>query len=143
MVTNTVHLIHRLRSSSPRFGGHEVPLKKKRYPDSYRYRSRYSIKERLTYPDVIAEMEYYNIVDPYGKSNQYYNGHYVCLWQVTERKIVGHWRWDVLVTHQDWYRAIIMPAFWQHRKKVVPLAPQDELFGLSATLDQLSRRLLI
>ena len=32
----------------------------------------------------------YNILDPYRMSNKYYNGHYVCLWQVTEREIVSH-----------------------------------------------------
>ncbi len=48
------------------------------------------LRNGLPVLDVVAEMEYYNIVDPYGKSNQYYNGHYICLWQVTEREIVGH-----------------------------------------------------
>jgi hypothetical protein len=33
--------------------------------------------------DLLAEMNLYKIKDPYGKSNQYYADHYLCLWEVT------------------------------------------------------------
>lgn len=32
---------------------------------------------------VADEMEHYGIADPYGKSNEYYKDHYVCLWDST------------------------------------------------------------
>ena len=101
------------------------------------------LRNRLPILDIAAEMDHYNIPDPYGKSNEYYNGHYVCLWQATEREVVGHWQWNDLVTHEDWYQAIILPAFWQFRNTTVPLALQDESFGLCAILNQLSRRITI
>lgn len=98
------------------------------------------LRNGLPILDIPAEMDHYNIPNPYRESNKYYNGHYVCLWQVTEREVVGHWQWNDLVTYKDWYQAIILPAFWQFRKK---MASQDESFGLWATLNQLSRRFLI
>jgi hypothetical protein len=55
------------------------------------------IAEGLPILDIRAEMDHYGITDPYGKSNQYYTDHYVCLWEVTEREIIGHWPWDDLV----------------------------------------------
>ena len=69
------------------------------------------LRKGLPILDVAAEIDHYNIQDPYRKSNKYCNGHYVCLWQVAEREIVGHWQWDDLVAPEDWYQAIMMPAF--------------------------------
>ena len=48
------------------------------------------VRNGLPILDLADEMDHYNIPDPYGKSNEYYKGHYVCLWQVTEREIIGH-----------------------------------------------------
>ncbi|PVI00879.1 hypothetical protein DM02DRAFT_472070, partial [Periconia macrospinosa] len=67
--------------------------------------------------DVAAEMRYYGIQDPYGNSNQYYINHYVCLWEVTGKEVVGHWEWDDLAEYEDWYRDIIMPAFRKFRRR--------------------------
>ena len=49
------------------------------------------LRKGLPILDIATEMDHYNIQDPYRKSNKYYNGHYVYLWQVAEREIVGHW----------------------------------------------------
>ena len=59
------------------------------------------LRNQLPVLDVAAEMDHYNILDPYGKSNQYYANHYVCLWKVTEREVVGRWQWDDLFTNED------------------------------------------
>ncbi len=60
------------------------------------------IRNGLPILDVVADMDYYNIQDPYGKSNAYYTDRFVCLWQVTEPEIVGHWKWSGLVENPDW-----------------------------------------
>jgi hypothetical protein len=57
------------------------------------------VRNGLPILDLAAEMDHCNIADPYGKSNQYYNDHYLCLWEVTEGEIVGHWQWDDLIAH--------------------------------------------
>ncbi|KAH8797855.1 hypothetical protein F5884DRAFT_905854 [Xylogone sp. PMI_703] len=58
--------------------------------------------------DLCAEMDHYGVEDPDGKSNQYYIDHYLCLWKVTGREIVGHWEWTDLVTNERWYPEIIL-----------------------------------
>lgn len=88
-------------------------------------------------------MDHHNILEPYRKSNKYYNGHYVCLWQVTEREIVGHWQWDDLVALEDWYQAIVMPAFRLLSRNPVPMALQNESVDLSDVMNKLFRRFLI
>lgn len=69
------------------------------------------INNGLPVLDVEAEMEFYSIPNPYGKGNEYYIDHYVCLWEVTEDEIVGNWSWDDLKDDAGWYENIIMPAF--------------------------------
>lgn len=100
-----------------------------------------------TNPAALQELanirSHYNIQDPYGKSNHYYIDHHVCLWQVTEREIIGHWLWSDLAGHENWYEEIIMPAFRRFTRETVPMSPKDESFGLSAVMNKLSRRLLI
>ncbi|KAG6361348.1 hypothetical protein INS49_009573 [Diaporthe citri] len=61
--------------------------------------------------DVLAEMQSYRIPDPYGRGNQYCFGEHVCLWQVIEAEIVGHFPWDYLEQKDNWYQDIILPAF--------------------------------
>ncbi|KAH8763665.1 hypothetical protein F5883DRAFT_361506, partial [Diaporthe sp. PMI_573] len=61
--------------------------------------------------DVLTEMENYEILDPYGLGNHYYINEHVCLWEVTEAEIVGHWEWDDLEQNENWYENIVMPAF--------------------------------
>ena len=65
--------------------------------------------------DILAEMEHYGIEDPYGDSN-YYENHYICLWEVTPEGIVRKWEWDELMkdNEKDWYEQIVVPAFQQH-----------------------------
>ncbi|RMD41158.1 hypothetical protein DV735_g4000, partial [Chaetothyriales sp. CBS 134920] len=76
----------------------------------------YRIRKGLPVLDVAEEMAYYGIDDPYGRSSKYYKDHYVCLWEVTEAEIVGHWHWEELVENENWYEDVIMPAFtsWVH-----------------------------
>ncbi|KAH8725419.1 hypothetical protein GQ44DRAFT_797204 [Phaeosphaeriaceae sp. PMI808] len=47
----------------------------------------------LTILDVAAGMEHYCIPDPYNKGNKHYINYYVCLWEVPEEGIVGHYKW--------------------------------------------------
>ncbi|KAI2472867.1 hypothetical protein F4781DRAFT_292442 [Annulohypoxylon bovei var. microspora] len=60
--------------------------------------------------NVATEMDHYSIPDPYDKGKEYYTNHCVCLWQVTETEIVGHWDWDSLANSENWYENIIIPA---------------------------------
>lgn len=69
------------------------------------------VRKGLPVLDVAAEMDYYDIPDPYGRSKEYYINHFVCLWQVTEAEIIGNWDWDSLADNRDWYREIIIPTF--------------------------------
>ena len=101
------------------------------------------LRDHLPVLDVAAEMDHYEIPDPYGNFNQYYVDHYVCLWQVTEKEIVGHWPWDDLVTNADWYEQIIMPAFRQSSVEQLPESCADTAFDLSTALNQLSRKSLV
>jgi len=101
------------------------------------------LRDHLPILDVAAEMDHYKILDPYGKSNQYYVDHYVCLWQITKREIVGHWQWDDLITNEDWYEQIIMPAFRRFRGEWLPKSRGDTAFDLLTAMNQLSRKSLI
>jgi len=81
-------------------------------------------------------MEHYGTADPYGKLNEYYKDHYVCLWEVTTREIVGDWQWNDLVGHENWYQEIIMPAFRRVDRKAVEEDSLSNLFTrLSLTTD--------
>jgi hypothetical protein len=79
-------------------------------------------------------MDYYGVKDPYGKY-QYYIDHYLCLWEVTGREVIGHWELADLVTNERWYHEIILPAF-RARKISQPL--EDETSGLLASMNQFS-----
>lgn len=63
------------------------------------------------------EMRYYRVSNPYGRSHQYYEDHHLCLWEVTSPEIVGNWLWNDLVSNDDWYEEIIMPAFHRHNER--------------------------
>ncbi|KAB5569981.1 hypothetical protein GE09DRAFT_692267 [Coniochaeta sp. 2T2.1] len=78
------------------------------------------IRNGLPVLDLAAEMDYYNIPDPYGKSKEYYLNHHVCLWQVTKAEIVDHWDWASLAGNEYWYQEISIPAFetFAARKRV-------------------------
>jgi hypothetical protein len=69
------------------------------------------IRNNLPILDVAAEMDHYDIPDPYGNKRQYHVKHYVCLWQIEKAEIVGQWNWTRLSENKNWYQEIIMPAF--------------------------------
>jgi hypothetical protein len=54
--------------------------------------------------DVVKEMDHYDIPDPYDKGSKYYINHYVCLWEVTEEEIIGHYDWQELSKTTNWVR---------------------------------------
>ncbi|KAI1387843.1 uncharacterized protein F4822DRAFT_444383 [Hypoxylon trugodes] len=64
------------------------------------------IRKGLPILDVTAEMNRYEIEDPYGREGEYYKDEYVCLWQVTTDEIIGHWEWNELKYDLDWYQKI-------------------------------------
>lgn len=68
--------------------------------------------------DVLAEMEHYDIQDPYNQENRYYIDHYLCLWEVTNEEIVKHYKWEELAQHENWYEDVIMPDFLNFRRIV-------------------------
>jgi len=90
--------------------------------------------------DVLAEMDHYGIKNPYKKLNQYYKDHYLCLWEVTGREIIGHWEWADLVANEQWYHEIILPAFREHTKS---RSLEEETPGLSAAMNKLSCMFLL
>ena len=98
------------------------------------------IADRLPILDVGAEMDHYKVSDPYGKSNQYYINHYVCLWEVPKQEIIGHWEWNDLVLNGNWYNDIILPAF---RKNATSRPLEEETSGLLVSMNQLSCAFLL
>ncbi|KAI1162132.1 hypothetical protein F5B18DRAFT_625360 [Nemania serpens] len=48
------------------------------------------VQNGLPILDAKAEMDHYEIKDPYGEYGQYYYDEYLCLWQVTAAETVGH-----------------------------------------------------
>lgn len=98
------------------------------------------IRAGLPVLHVADEMKYYDIADPYGKSNEYYEDHYICLWEVTEREIVGYWDWNDLVANKNWYEEVIMPAF---SRETAPTSSRTDAFDLSALLHTLPSRSLV
>jgi hypothetical protein len=91
--------------------------------------------------DVVAEMEHYGIQDPYSKGNRYYIDHYVCLWEVTEEEIVGHYEWEELAKRANWYEEIIMPAFREFRRDV-PAPTRISAFNMSTMIESLPSKSL-
>lgn len=74
------------------------------------------IRHELPIRDLGEEMRFYGIENPYG-DDKYLEDHYICLWQVTEDEIVGHWDWDQLAEYGNWYGDIIVPAFREHERR--------------------------
>lgn len=107
------------------------------------------IAKGLPIRQVLAEMESYGIQDPYGRRNQYYFDEYVCLWEVSEAEIVGHWDWDSLEKNENWYQDIIMPACrafsaTNPTEEAIDdlLTTFNELSGMFATSTSISRELI-
>ncbi|KAL1954759.1 hypothetical protein VTO42DRAFT_759 [Malbranchea cinnamomea] len=66
--------------------------------------------------NVAAEMRHYGIPVPEGKSIEFYEDQYVCLWEVPKQEVVGTWKWKELTAHDgDWYQDIIIPAYTRFR----------------------------
>lgn len=61
------------------------------------------------------EMAYYEIQSRY--EYDYWDGHYLCLWEVTPEEVVGVWEWNDLRSEPNWYEEIIMPAVEEHREE--------------------------
>ena len=89
------------------------------------------VRNGLPVLHVADEMEHYGVPDPYGNSNEYYKDHYICLWEVTKTEVVGHWQWDDLAKHENWYQEIVMPAFKRVDRKAMV---EDNLSNLFSRL---------
>ncbi|KAF3484304.1 uncharacterized protein GIQ15_03628 [Arthroderma uncinatum] len=90
-------------------------------------------KNGLPILNMDKEMRFYGVPDPYGKSNEYYKNHYVCLWEVAKEEIVGHWEWADLLETDHWYEDIILPTFKTHNRNYFG----GGAFDMSALLDLL------
>lgn len=98
------------------------------------------IQEGLPILDIRAEMDYYEIRDPYKRGYQYYTDYYICLWEVTEQEIVGHWPWDDLAQNTQWYNDIILPTFMEHNRNAMARSFEEDL---SAAINEISSMFII
>ena len=98
------------------------------------------IIDRLLILDVLTEIDHYRVKDLYGKSNQYYIHHYICLWEVPEQEIIGHWEWNDLAPNENQYNDIILPAF---RENTTSRPLEEETSGLLAVINQFSYAFLL
>lgn len=94
--------------------------------------------------DVAAEMKYYCIPDPYKRGSKYYIDHYVCLWEVTEEEIVGHYKWEELAKTTNWYDEVIIPAFrkFSGRRRSVSAPTRASAFDMSTMMEGLLGKFL-
>ncbi|PSN58632.1 hypothetical protein BS50DRAFT_447844, partial [Corynespora cassiicola Philippines] len=97
------------------------------------------LRNGLPILDVAAEMEHYCIPDPYKRGSKYYIDHYVCLWEVTDKEIVGHWDWEEFAETTNWYEEVIIPALLEFRGREKPdSAPTHALaFDMSMMIESL------
>jgi hypothetical protein len=84
--------------------------------------------------DLDTEMEHYKISNPYGNRGKYSVDHYICLWQVTDEEIIGHWNWDKLVESGQWYQDIVKPAFQESNQSFVFGAADSDVSLLMSRL---------
>ena len=61
------------------------------------------------------EMACYKVRSRYG--GDYWDDHYLCLWEVTPEEVVGVWEWNYMRSELNWYERIIMPAVEEHREE--------------------------
>ncbi|QKX62542.1 uncharacterized protein TRUGW13939_09703 [Talaromyces rugulosus] len=94
------------------------------------------IAKGLPVLDMMNEMDYYDVPNPYGRIS-YFEDHYLCLWEITDDEIVGHWDWGDLSKNDYWFEEIIIPAFREHdeRASIAPL--RGGTFDLSDLLNEL------
>ncbi|KAK6062816.1 hypothetical protein SCUP515_12993 [Seiridium cupressi] len=93
------------------------------------------LKSGLPILDVRVEMSYYDILDPYRRSNEYYENHFVCLWEVTPAEVVGHWKWNELSDNNDWFQTIILPAYRQSTKDDSMIVNPNTISAGNAAVD--------
>jgi hypothetical protein len=98
------------------------------------------LRNGLPILDLAAEMEYYGISNPYGERDRYCVDHYICLWQVTEEEIIGHWNWDELVKPVNWYQEIVQPAFQDSNRSSIPVLADSYM---SLLMNRLCRKFLV
>ncbi|KAJ5403400.1 hypothetical protein N7509_003271 [Penicillium cosmopolitanum] len=72
------------------------------------------IEKGLPMGNIEWEMLRYDVHNPYGNEDLYYNNSCLCKWEITPDQIVGHWDWATLVENPHWYEAEILPAFEDH-----------------------------
>ncbi|KAF2725524.1 hypothetical protein K431DRAFT_200470, partial [Polychaeton citri CBS 116435] len=60
------------------------------------------------------EMGYYDVENPYRRD--YFDGHFLCLWEVTPEEVVGIWDWKYLRSEPNWFENIVQPAVETHRE---------------------------
>jgi hypothetical protein len=95
------------------------------------------LRKGLPILNLYQEMEHYGISNPYGSWSRYCVDHYICLWQVTEEEIVGHWKWDELAVSENWFEDTVMPAFRDFDQKSKQRADNTDL---SEIMDRLCRK---
>ncbi|RDH26519.1 hypothetical protein BDQ94DRAFT_164417 [Aspergillus welwitschiae] len=61
------------------------------------------IDKGLPVLNMVDEMRYYGVPDPYGRANNYYKNHYICLWE--------------LLKADCWYEQVILPASKEHNDR--------------------------
>ncbi|CAI7628010.1 unnamed protein product [Penicillium pancosmium] len=77
------------------------------------------IEKGLPMGNIEWEMLHYDVHDPYGKEDLYYNYSCLCKWEITPDQIVGHWDWATLVENPHWYEGEILPAFEDHNNHLL------------------------
>ncbi|KAE8371535.1 hypothetical protein BDV26DRAFT_286704 [Aspergillus bertholletiae] len=94
-------------------------------------------KKRGSIPvlNMVGEMHHYGVPDPYDKAYEYYENHYICIWEVTEEEVVRNWEWDDLLKTDRWYEQVILPAFKVHNDQY---DADSEAFKMSTLRDALS-----
>jgi hypothetical protein len=73
------------------------------------------------------EMRYYHVDDPYRRDYQYYENHYLCLWEVTPEEVVGTWDWNELSKDENWYEQSILSKLAARRRLEKQISSAEDL----------------
>ena len=94
------------------------------------------VRMRCSLPllNIESEMEFYGVENPY--ANVDHSDHYLCLWEVRDSEIVGHWDWEDLKDNPNWHEDTIMPAVQQFRERA-QMEHSAEAFDMSGLLDSI------
>jgi hypothetical protein len=68
-----------------------------------------------------VEMDHYQVKAPYKRD--YWQNHYLYLWEVTPAEVVNIWEWDELQRSTNWSEDIIIPAVSRHREHLERTVP--------------------